>query len=143
LVDTAYLLVSAATTLLRCTVESSDVEQKKQSSSSLLRFLHTLRQAREVHDWDLSVLCVETCGQSIERIAAAIQIVPQPSPATLSPAAGLTSRSDQFAPNNFAGEAGTVVQPSADDSDFSFSLDIPWDHLWDDLSEPWRLLDQP
>ena len=89
------------------------------------------------------MLCIETCGQSIERIAAANQIVPQPALNTLSPVAGLASRPDSLAPNDSAGPAETVTQPSADDPSFLFSLDIPWDHLWDDLSEPWRLLDHP
>jgi hypothetical protein len=95
-----------------------------------------------VHEWDLSVLCIETCGQSIERIAAANQIVPQSAPNTLSPTAGLVSRPDPLALNNSTGQAETVTQPSADDPNFLFSLDIPWDHLWDGLSEPWHILDQ-
>jgi hypothetical protein len=89
------------------------------------------------------VLCIETCGQSIERIAAANQIVAQPAQTILSPAAGLAARPDPLASNNLTRQAETVTQPAADNSDFPFSLDIPWDHLWDDLSEPWHLPDQP
>jgi hypothetical protein len=89
------------------------------------------------------VLCIETCGQSIERIAVASQGVPQPAPNGLSPAAGPASGPDSLEPNNSAGQAETVAQPPpADDPNFLFSLDIPWDHLWDDLSEPWHILDQ-
>jgi hypothetical protein len=94
-----------------------------------------------MHDWDLSVLCIETCGQSIERIAAANQIVPQSVPNTSSPATGLASRPDSLGPNDSAGQAETAPQPAVDDPNFLFNLDIPWDHLWDDLSEPWSLLD--
>lgn len=89
------------------------------------------------------MLCIETCGQSIESIAAASQVVPQPALASLSPAAGLASRPDSVAPNHLVGQAETAVQPLADDANFPFSLDIPWDHLWDDLSEPWHIPDQP
>ena len=88
------------------------------------------------------MLCIETCGKSIERIAAANQVVPQPALTTLSPTADSIARPDSLAPDAFAGHAGAVAQHPVDDHDFPFSLDIPWDHLWDDLSEPWRLPDQ-
>jgi len=89
------------------------------------------------------VLCIETCGQSIERIAAANQTAPQLASIALSPAAGHASRPDPLAPHDFSGQAESVSQLAADNPDFPFSLDIPWDHLWDDLSEPWHLPDQP
>jgi hypothetical protein len=39
-----------------------------------MRLLHTLRTARRDYDWDLATLCIETCEQSIERVAAANKV---------------------------------------------------------------------
>jgi hypothetical protein len=141
--DTAYLLVSAVTTLLRCTVESSNATDKGQSAIALMRLLDTLRTARRDHDWDLATLCIETCEQSIERVAAANKIsVESTRIAVAQTIPAPTPEPHMVPPGTVIQMASTEQQLAADDMHLPFSLDIPWDHLWDDMAEPWRLLDQ-
>lgn len=140
--DTAYLLVSATTTLLRCTVETSNVTEKRQSALALLGLLDTLRTAHLEYDWDLAVLCIDTCGQSIEKVAAANHIATET--AASAPAASPMSTTvlvtQGLGPVTTLQYASTNTQPTTESNDLHFSLDIPWDHLWDDTAEPWGLL---
>ena len=40
-------------------------------------------------------------------------------------------------------QAGMETQQVlGEDLNFPFSLDIPWDHFWDDMAEPWHVMDQ-
>jgi ABC-type arginine transport system ATPase subunit len=137
------LLVSATTTLLRCTVEALNATDKKKSALALLRLLDTLRTARREHDWDLSVLCIDTCGQSIERVAVANHIVVEPQATVVTTPTATTVPGthvlDTVTPLQ---HTNTGTQPTAESNEFQFSLDIPWDHLWDDIAEPWGLLNQ-
>lgn len=72
--DTAHLLVSAATTLLRCLVETTDVSIKQNCAIKLVQFQHRLQIARTECHWDLAEFCLDRCSDSIAKIAAALEI---------------------------------------------------------------------
>jgi hypothetical protein len=131
------------TTLLRCTVESSNTTDKSQSAIALMRLLDTLRTARRDYGWDLATLCIETCEQSIERVAAANKAILEPTSVAatqMMPTPALETHA--VAPGTIVQMANTDQQPAVEEMQLPFSLNIPWDHLWDDVAEPWRLLDQ-
>jgi len=108
-----------------------------------MRLLDTLRTARREHDWDLAVLCIDTCGQSIERVAAANHVAVERQPNPVPTATSTTvSGALPLGPVTTAQHASSGMQFMAEGNDLHFSLDIPWDHLWDDVAEPWGLLDQ-
>ncbi|OQO14307.1 hypothetical protein B0A48_01183 [Cryoendolithus antarcticus] len=120
---TTYLLTSATTTLLRCTVESTEIEEKRRSAFTLVRLMRMLCTAREEYDWDLAELCVETCGQSIENVAGAYDAVTLP----MTDIPPFT----QVALPNTVGHA----QPA--ESDMPNGLD---DNFWLDIGSPWAAL---
>lgn len=98
--------------------------------------LGNLRVARELYNWDLAVLCIETCGQSIERIAAANQ---NPAQRDVANSSRTDSRGEGlFEPAEATLQTTLGAQPPGDDAEFLFSLDLPWDHLWDDIAQPWQ-----
>lgn len=139
LLDTAYLLVSATTILLRCAVESSTTNEQRNCSKKLSGLLEHLQLAyRETH-WDLAQLCIETCAQSIKSLEAAHQDLARTASLTLEHnAMGLSVAGTS--------EPGVVTDtndsaPSYSHSSFQLDLDIPWDYLWDDIGEPWPLLE--
>lgn len=124
--------------MLRCIIETPSTVDKRESASNLLQFLKTLRVAQKSYDWDLAALCIETCGQPIETIAAANHVDMATPPATDS-----TPGLPPAEPESSELRADTEMQSAAmDGAAMPFSLDLPWDHLWDDMAEPWLLLDQ-
>lgn len=68
--DPAYLLVSAATTLLRAAIESPP-EAKVQCVQTLLALLRRLTAAR---DWDIGDFCLQRCKPSIDKLAAKLGV---------------------------------------------------------------------
>lgn len=57
------------------------------------------------------------------------------------PMPAAVSRTQALGPMTTLQHANTTdTQPIAESNDLQFSLDIPWDHLWDDIAEPWGLL---
>lgn len=106
---------------------------------TLIRLLDNLRTARRDYDWDLATLCIETCEQSARKIAAANRVMLEPTATAVTlpvPAPAL----ETLMPGILLAQSGT--QSVTEDMNLPFSLDIPWDHLWDDMAEPWDLLDQ-
>lgn len=124
--------------MLRCIIETPSTVDKRESASNLLQFLKTLRVAQKSYDWDLAALCIETCRQPIETIAAANHVDMATPPADDS-----TPGPPPAEPESSELRADTEMQFAAmDGAAMPFSLDLPWDHLWDDMAEPWLLLDQ-
>jgi hypothetical protein len=141
--DTAYLLVSAATALLRLLVESDNNPDRTEACSKLLSFLQTLRMVRDDYDWDLAQLCIDTCGQTIEKLVAMNSSVLH---TDLVPSSNITANENSAPPQDLAAiPNGAPLQDigsarAANDlMTFPMDLDIPWDYLWDDMVEPWLL----
>ncbi|KAK6440373.1 hypothetical protein LTR95_003399 [Oleoguttula sp. CCFEE 5521] len=129
---TTYLLVSATTTLLRCTVESHNIEDKKRSALALVRLLHTLRNACVVDEWDLAELCIETCGPSIERVAAVYTVATHFSPLVLP--SEQSSASNELADGTLQVRRDTQVPV---DDGFWHEMESTWASFLDDTSVPW------
>ncbi|MAD87717.1 MAG: hypothetical protein CL912_32555 [Deltaproteobacteria bacterium] len=130
--DTAYLLVSAATILLRCIVESSDVQTKRECIQKLKSFQTRLQAARDISGWDLADFCLERCSLPIEQIAGALK-VPLDRP-NHEPNSGTQNRShveDQPSEQPATSfQDGSASYPL----DFVFPIepwDIPWESMWD------------
>lgn len=141
--DTSYLLVSAATTLLRRLVEAGYTTETAETRTKIVGFMQTLKLARNRHGWELAQLCIETCGKPIEQLASASSSMSQ---SIGNPATSNTAEPIVPPPHSvFLDE--TFAEPSLDanilgnDMAFAIDLDIPWDHLWDDMAEPWRFGD--
>lgn len=121
--DTAHLLVSATTILLRCLLESTDLATKKECATKLVRLLRRLETAREASEWDLADFCLERCTEPINKIATAMGITSESLPST--------DVEEHTRPNNaFSSDTAFTELPS----DFFLpvdSLDYPFDALWD------------
>jgi len=133
---TSYLLVSAATILLRCTIECEDLATKKSCISKLIVFRARLRTAREKSGWDLADFCLERREEPIQKLADAMQTISYPRQKERAETAA--SRSYDH-PMQVAVTDGTgnelVALP-----DLFLSLDTlehPWDNLWDTFDTSW------
>jgi hypothetical protein len=73
--DTSHLLVFATTIFLRCIVEMKDLSRRNAFLSRLLKFQQWLERAKAESSWDLANLCIERCGESISKVAAAMDVL--------------------------------------------------------------------
>jgi hypothetical protein len=128
---TAYLLVSAATILLRCTIECNDSETRIACATKLKNFRDRLQAARDDSRWDLADFCLERCNDAIQKVADVV---------------GNTRQYDHVWTTSVnPTEPGTEAphSPITIDAnympDFVFpidSLDYPWETLWDTFEGP-------
>lgn len=130
---TSYLLVTAATVFLRCTIECSYLDTKRECVTKLVAFRDRLRLARDFSHWDLADFCLERCDEPIQRFADAFGIPPRQATAAPPAVEMTTCTSDE------------VVQPIMDPlamTDLFLpmdSLDYPWETLWDGMEGPWPI----
>jgi len=97
--------------------------------------------AREHYGWDLAQLCIDTCGQPIEKLVAAnsgvLHTDREPSLNVMGSGSGAPPRNVtancSVPPQQTIGTAEEVNELIT----FPLDLDIPWDYLWDDMIEPW------
>ncbi|KAF1362672.1 hypothetical protein EJ07DRAFT_163290 [Lizonia empirigonia] len=128
---TSYLLITAATILLRCTIEGGDLVTKKACVMKLVAFRNRLRLARDVSQWDLAEFCLERCDEPIQKIADAIG-VPQENVPTNSRVAEPTVVISRDSATTDTSAMGDVFIPID-------SLDYPWETLWDSMDGPWSI----
>lgn len=130
---TAYLLVTSATILLRCTIESSDLTTKKDCVTKLEEFRDRLRIARNTSHWDLADFCLERCDEPIQKMSHAIGLSARE--ATDLPSMGQAARPETEGTQGSASEAFSI-----DDLILPIdSLDYPWETLWDGIEGPWSI----
>ncbi|KAH7089031.1 fungal-specific transcription factor domain-containing protein [Paraphoma chrysanthemicola] len=130
---TSYLLVTAATILLRCTIECGDLNTKASNVAKLVEFRISLQKARDESAWDLAEFCLEKCHEPIQKIADAMGTFSSSAP---SEAVGAAIEPDTTARD--AGDAGgSSASPTA-----LLPMDLleyPWDTMWDTFDGPWPL----
>ena len=127
---TAYLLVSAATILLRCTIECTDAETRIACATKLKDFQTRLRAARDDSRWDLADFCLERCTVPIQKIVDVVGNLRQHDHAqtSVNPTGSATEVHDGSATKNMS---------CVPDFDFPIdSLDYPWETLWDTFEGP-------
>lgn len=130
---TSYLLVTSATILLRCTIESNDLVKKKACVTALVAFRNRLRTARDALQWDLAEFCLERCDEPIQRIADALGISSSHLPTAVHIDQATTSRTE---------EPGLAPLHEASINDLFLpvdSLDYPWETLWNGMEGPWSI----
>lgn len=130
--DTAYLLVSAATILLRCIVESSILQTKQVCMLKLKAFQKRLQTARDTSGWDLADFCLERCSLPIDQIATAMRAT---LPESRQQSSSTTENiSDGAAAHPESGIVSIQNEALAYPSDFMLPVDawdIPWENMWD------------
>ena len=142
--------MSAVTALLRLLVESDDTSFRALACSKLLSFLGTLKVARDQYNWDVAQLCIDTCGQPIEKLASVnlsvLHTRREPNSNVVgdesdAPPQSVTacSNGELSLPDVGRTQAVSGAQVVNDSITLPLDLDIPWDFLWDDLIEPWPL----
>lgn len=134
---TSYLLVTAATILLRCTVECGDSATKRSCIAKLVNFRDRLSRASEESDWDLAEFCLERCGEPIQKFADAlrnssqeVQTRASDAEPTNTPTAVSSQHTDAF----------SSIEDSINLSELfssTDSLQCPWEPLWDTLDGSW------
>lgn len=129
---TSYLLVTAATILLRCTIECGDITTKKSCMTMLVSFRDRLQRARDHSGWDLAEFCLERCHEPIQKIANALGVFSQ------DPQAEMTETDPDGGPTGNLQYTGAEA-PTDDYSSLSElflpvdSLEYPWETIWDTL----------
>ena len=128
--DTAYLLVSTATTLLRAAIESSE-EAKANCVRVLLGLSGRLMAARDTLGWDIGDFCLQRCKPTIDKLATALGLHD----------ADYAPRAEQI------DTPARVVAPVGGDENPGMGLDLllPLDSLdyqfdlFDDFAGPWAV----
>lgn len=135
--------MSAVTTLLRLLVESDSTSHRAEICTKLLKFLEVLKVAREKYSWDLAQLCIDTCGQPIEKLVAVNSTIlgTEREPNATAVANGFGTVTHDVAAHSDGTPLRNDVAADllADPMTFPLDLDIPWDYLWDDMVEPWPM----
>lgn len=132
---TSYLLVTATTILLRCTIESGDSTTNRWCIVKLVNFYDRLRKAKDDCDWDLAEFCLERCSEPIQKIANALNS------ARISPGEDAEATTTKVPV-----EAAQDVRIDEDIIDLTKlsdiflpvdQLDLSWDSLWDSFDSSW------
>lgn len=130
--DTAYLLVSAATTLLRAAIESPQ-QAKIRCVRSLLGLSARLSAAKQTCSFDIGDFCLQRCKPTIDKLAAALGVQHVEDGSN----AGSSEQSDAM-----QAEMMNIENPPLSlASDFLLpldTLDYQFD-LFDDLGTPWPI----
>ncbi|OKO96509.1 hypothetical protein PENSUB_10684 [Penicillium subrubescens] len=66
--DSAHHLTFTFIILLRCTIEASDATVTESCKTSLVQFWAKLQDAAENESWDLAVMCISRCGESMSKV---------------------------------------------------------------------------
>lgn len=130
---TSYLLVTAATILLRCTIEVGNFQIKADCIKSLVAFMNRLQRAKEESGWDLADFCLERCSEPIRKMAAVFSIptdnrgvqVNETESSEWGTAPAHSASRDEIDPSEF----NVFFQPL----DLS---EYPWDSLWETMQLP-------
>jgi hypothetical protein len=127
---TSYLLVTAATILLRCTVECGDIVTKRSCVTKLISFRDRLRRASTESGWDLADFCLERCDEPIQKFADALQCSQQQTQTRTREAEPMLAQAQPVQQD--------AVEMSMGDSDplsdlflSVNSLEYPWGDVWD------------
>ncbi|GAB7340263.1 hypothetical protein MBLNU457_6726t2 [Dothideomycetes sp. NU457] len=139
----AHLLVSAATLLLRCSIECQDKTTQQACKSRLMTFKNTLQNASRHEGWDIADMCLERCSGPISRIARAStprDQIERPIDPAVSNDSALGSAQQQHSEVPASESQGNIMDADLL-SDMNFyipadSLDFPWEQLWDVMEGP-------
>ncbi|KAI8942693.1 hypothetical protein NX059_000742 [Plenodomus lindquistii] len=142
----SYLLVTATTILLRCTIECSNLDTKKACIGKLVNFRNRLEDATK-QGWDLADFCIERCSDPIQKMANALKISTQDNQTQSA------SADDTVGPVTPGGLSTTAVHHEEGEqvstitnenlSEVVFNFDLPvdpldyqWETLWSSLEGP-------
>jgi hypothetical protein len=126
---TSYLLVTAATILLRCTVECGDIVTKRSCITKLIGFRDRLRRASDESGWDLADFCLERCDEPIQKFADALLSSQQIHTGT--------NEAQAIIPQAEIPQQHVTEMPTGDSDPLSEiflsvdSLEYPWGDVWD------------
>jgi hypothetical protein len=133
---TSYLLVTAATILLRCSVECGDLATKRSCITKLLGFRDWLRRASSEYEWDLADFCLERCAEPIQKFADALQLPPQEVQTGVAGEEVANTRTEET--------PHTTTDPAIGEPISLLELYLPvdpldfsWESLWDTPDELW------
>jgi hypothetical protein len=128
---TAHLLVTTATIVLRCIVETENEEVRNTCKTSIRKFLQHLRSARHDLDWDIAEIFLERCEEAINRITES------EGQGDFQQSAGNQPILSEQVPEDVLEDPTSLIDGSlfapAD------SLDCIWGSLWDVFDEPMAL----
>ncbi|KAB2579228.1 hypothetical protein DBV05_g2117 [Lasiodiplodia theobromae] len=131
---TGHLIVSAATILLRCAIDTADAAVAEECKESLKSLRSRLHRAKNQDQWDLADMFLKRCDEPISRITSDSQMRNQESNAAQPPAVQAAEESQrldaQQEPPDFGlssfSELNIPIGP----------LDYPWESLWDMFEGP-------
>ncbi|RMX79182.1 hypothetical protein D0869_08489 [Hortaea werneckii] len=125
-----HLLVSSTTVLLRCTIESADINTKRRCTGELVKMIYRLQASH----WDLGEFCLERCTEPVMKLAAALGIAQTPAMQSSQQERSVVEQLSE--PAQLA--TSHAVEPSDALSMFipADSLDFPWETLWDTFGAP-------
>ncbi|KAK7187390.1 fungal specific transcription factor domain-containing protein [Paraphaeosphaeria sporulosa] len=121
-----HLLVHAVTVSLRCAVETSDVEQRTSSVSTLERFIAHIQHARDNYDWDIAGYTLERCGESVAKIASLTARGDGPPPEAILVMPERPQDPEEALTGPVMEDGGLLLSDLLDPNAFDFS----WEALW-------------
>lgn len=141
-IDTSHLLVSAATTLLRCTVEAGDFATKESAIAKLELLRRRLTVYQDNFSWDLSEFCLERCGDAISKMSRTVRQSMHSGRGTISSSMLESNIDVTVAGMSDTQAVGFNETSPTSNPDFFLpvdSLDYPWETLWDSFEGPWPI----
>ncbi|KAF2032600.1 hypothetical protein EK21DRAFT_109672 [Setomelanomma holmii] len=130
---TSYLLVTAATVLLRSAIECGDLATKRSCVEKLLVFRARLQRASDDCGWNLADFCLERCHEPIQRLADAMGVLPQSPRTEVMNANPEEMRSAHDRVETEADAAASDVLLPED------LLECPLEIMWDTFDGSWPL----
>ncbi|KAL1648124.1 hypothetical protein SLS58_002451 [Diplodia intermedia] len=127
---TGHLLVSAATVLLRCAIDTTNATVAEECRSSLRTLRSRLHLAKIEDNWDLADMFIKRCDEPISRITALSDSTTRDQEVGTVPETQAAEESQQLGTQQEPLEFGIRDYPDLN----SFGpLDYPWESLWDML----------
>ncbi|KAH7394984.1 fungal-specific transcription factor domain-containing protein [Phaeosphaeria sp. MPI-PUGE-AT-0046c] len=133
---TSYLLVTAATILLRCVVECGDLPTKKSCIEDLVRFRDRLRRGSQNSGWDLADFCLERCDEPIQKFADALQSLPREIGAEEDGQIESVATHDGTPQHGPDYDARSDAFPLSDLLLTGDSFEHPWEEVWNSFEWP-------
>lgn len=133
---TSYLLVTAATILLRCVVECGDPATRKSCIENLIRFRDRLRRGSQESGWDLADFCLERCDEPIQKFADGLQSLPQDNSIIDDGQTSAAPASTSASQPDLGDTATSDAFPLSDLLLTVDSLEYPWEDMWNAFEWP-------
>ncbi|OJD35573.1 c6 transcription factor [Diplodia corticola] len=130
---TGHLLVSAATVLLRCAIDTANATVAEECRNTLKTLRRRLHLAKSKDNWDLADMFIKRCDEPISRIIAPLDFPMRDREVGTVHATQATEENQQLGTQEETPDLGTSGYPELNIPIGPLDSDCPWESLWDIL----------